>query len=405
MNFDIAMPLTLFAVTMVAMFLNKKVERKLKSTLEEKEFHVRDAVLLVAAMSVMVSLIVFIPQTAVMIMFLFSYSMLLFIFTYLFSDFKKNRAKTFCVAFLVVSFLAATISLISFGVNVTVAYGALGFYCLFGFTFLVLMHEENRVDKGERWYLAVLPPASFICLYLFFSRTPLWFPYLLDSFAVVFAVLIILYLGSLFTWKTSLIFVGLLTVMDIILVLFTGTMVSAARHVFTLRLPILISVPTVPMILTEWGWLYMSLGLGDFFFAGLISIQTMKKIGKSFAVLSIVTMSVSFFVFEVLMLNYGLRAFPGTLMIICGWLPLVLWKEKTEFLVLWKAKAKLFYMAFMTCSFLLATFGLINFGVYASVNYLATSTVAYGALALYCLFSIMFIAFLCEQNKSRIETG
>jgi hypothetical protein len=29
----------------------------------------------------------------------------------------------------------------------------------------------------------------------------------------------------------------------------------------------------------------------------------------------------------VLMLNYGFRAFPGTLMIICGWLPLVLWKK------------------------------------------------------------------------------
>ena len=114
MTFDIAKPLTLFAVTMVAKFLNKRVEGKLKSTLEEKEFRVRDAVLLVAAMSVMVSLIVLIPQTAVMIMFLFSYSMLLFIFTYLFSDFKKNGAKTFCVAFLVVSFLAATISLISF---------------------------------------------------------------------------------------------------------------------------------------------------------------------------------------------------------------------------------------------------------------------------------------------------
>jgi len=212
-------------------------------------------------------------------------------------------------------------------------------------------------------------------------------------------------LGSLFTWKTSLIFVGLLTVMDIILVLFTGTMVSAARHVFALRLPILISVPTVPMILTEWGWLYMSLGLGDFFFAGLISIQTMKKFGKNFAILPVVTMSVSFFVFEALMLNYGLRAFPGTLMIICGWLPLVLWKGKAELLVFWKTKAKLFYMAFMTCSFLLATFGLINFGVYTSVNYLATSTVAYGALALYCLFSIVFIAFLRRQNKLCVKTA
>jgi hypothetical protein len=324
MNFDIAMPLTLFTVTMIAMFLNKKVERKLKSTLEEREFHVQDAILLVAAMAVMVSVIVFIPQMAVMMMFLFAYSMLLFIFMYLFSDFKKTGAKMFCLAFLIVSFLAATISLISFGVNSMVAYGALAFYCLFGFTFLALLYEENRINTGERWYLAVLPPASFICLYLFFSRTPLWFPYLLDLFGTVFAVLIILYLGSLFTWKTSLIFVGLLTVMDIILVLFTGSMVSAARHVSGLRLPMLISVPTVPA-----STLYMSLGLGDFFFAGLIGLKTLKKFGKSFAVLSVIAMSISFFVFETLMLNYEWGALPGTLMIICGWLPMVLWKKQS----------------------------------------------------------------------------
>jgi len=234
-----------------------------------------------------------------------------------------------CLPFRVWLLLLAQLRLVLLGVSGPVAYGALGFYCLFAFAFLALVYEENRIDTGERWYLAVLPPATFICLYLFFSRTPIWFPYLLDLFAVVFAVLIILYLGSLFTWKTSLIFVGLLTIMDIILVLYTGTMVSAARHVFTLRLPILISVPTIPpIILTEWGWLYMSLGLGDFFFAGLIGIQTMKKFGKSFAVLSVVAMAISFFIFEILMLNYGLRAFPGTLMIICGWVPLVLWKMR-----------------------------------------------------------------------------
>lgn len=326
MTFDIAMPLTLFTVTIIAMFLSKRTEGKLKSTLEEKEFRVRDAVSLVAMMGVMVSLIAFIPQMAVMMMFLFSYSMLLFIFTYIFSDVGKTAAKMYCLMFLIASFLAATICLISF-VNSTVVYGALALYCLFGFTFLALMYEENRTDTEERWYLAVLPPASFICLYLFFSRTPIWFPYLLDLFGVVFAVLIILYLGSLFTWRTSLIFVGLLTVMDIILVLFTGSMVSAAKHVSSLRLPIMISVPTVPAILTEWGRAYMSLGLGDFFFAGLIGVQTLKKFGKSFAVLSVITMSMSFFVFEVFMLNYGLRAFPGTLMIICGWIPLLIWKK------------------------------------------------------------------------------
>jgi hypothetical protein len=327
MTFDIAMPLTLFTVTMIAMFLNEKVERKLKSTFEEREFRVRDAVLLVVAMGGMVSLIVFIPQMAVMMMFLFSYSMLLFMFTYLFSDTEKRGAKMFCSAFLVVTFLAATISLASFSSNRTIVYGAIGFYCLSGLAFLASIYEENRIETKERWYLAVLPPASFICLYLFFNMTPLWFPYLLDLFGIIFAILIILYLGSLFTWKTSLIFTGLLTVMDTILVLYTGSMVSAARHVHGLRLPIMISVPTVPAIFTEWGVLYMSLGLGDFFFAGLIGLQTLREFGKGFATLSVVAMSTSFFIFELLMLNSGLHAFPGTLMIICGWLPLVIGKK------------------------------------------------------------------------------
>lgn len=329
MTFDVAMPLTLFAVTMISMLLDKKVEKKLKFTFEERDFRIRDAVFLVATMGIVVSLIVFIPQIALMIMFLFAYSMLLFMFTYLFSDFETYRAKMFCLVFLAVSFSAATISLISFGMNSTIAHGALAFYCLFGFTFLALIYEVTRVGTRERWFLAVLPPASFVCLYLFFGGTSLWFPYLLDLFGVVFAVLITLYLGSLFTWKTSLIFVGLLTVMDIILVLFTGSMVSAARHISSLRLPMLISVPTVPAILTKWGVLYMSLGLGDFFFAGLISIQTLRKFGRNFAVLSVIAMSISFFVFETFMLTYEWRALPGTLMIICGWLPLVLWKNRT----------------------------------------------------------------------------
>ena len=115
--------------------------------------------------------------------------------------------------------------------------------------------------------------------------------------------------------------------MDIILVLFTGTMVSAAMHISSLRLPVLVSVPTIPVIITERGTVYMSLGLGDFFFAGLIGIQSLRKYGKQFALLSLVAMSISFFIFETILLNYKLGAFPGTLMIICGWLPLVAFKK------------------------------------------------------------------------------
>ena len=327
MNFDVAMPLTLFAVTMAAMFLGRKVEKKLKVVFEEKEFGVRDAILLVAAISVTVSLMVFIPQMAVMIMFLFAYSMLLFIFTYLFSDFKKAKARLFCTAFLIVSFVAATISLFNFGASSTVAYGALALYCLFGFAFIALLYEENRTNTKERWYLAILPPALFIVLYVFFSGTPIWFPYLLNLYGVVFAILIILYLGSLFTWKTSLIFVCLLTVMDIILVLFTGTMVSAATKTISLNLPVLITLQTLPAVEFKGKIVYMMLGLGDFFFAGLLAIQTFKKFGKNFATLSVIAMSASFFTFEAFLLTYRPGPFPGTLMIICGWLPLMLWKR------------------------------------------------------------------------------
>jgi len=259
-----------------------------------------------------------------MFIFLFAYSMLLFIFTFIFSDFQKSKAKFFCIAFLVVSFLAGLVSLISFGENSIAAYGAIAFFCLFGFTLVSLMYEDHRANKGERWYLAVLPPALFILLYVFFGNTFIWFPYLLDTYGTVFAILIILYLGSLFTWRATLIFVGLLTIMDTILVLYTGTMVSAAMHVMRLNLPILVSIPTVPTVVEEGRVLYMSLGLGDLFFAGLIGIQTMKKFGKSFAILSLIAMAVSFFIFETLMLNYRILAFPGTLMIICGWLPLTL---------------------------------------------------------------------------------
>jgi hypothetical protein len=326
MYFDFAMPLMLFIVTVVAMFWNGKVEGKLKSALEEREFSVRDSLMLVVTIGVTVSLVVFIPQLAIMLIFLFAYSMLLFIFTFIFSDFQKYKAKLFCITFLVISFLATFGSLFNIVENNMATHGAVAFLCLFGFALISLIYEGRRASTDERLYLAVMPPTLFILLYVFFSGTPIWQPYLLDSYGIIFAVLIILYLGSIFTWRTTLIFVGLLTIMDAILVLYTGTMVSAARNVIQLRLPILVSIPALPTIIEEGRILYMSLGLGDFFFAGLIGIQTMKKFGKSFAILSSITMAVSFSIFEALMLNYGLSAFPGTLMIICGWLPLLLLK-------------------------------------------------------------------------------
>lgn len=260
MIFDITMPLTLAVVTLVSWWLNQKTESMLKTTLEEKEFKTRDAVLLVTAMAVMVSAIFLLRDmiAPLMILFLFSYSTLLFIFTYIFSN--------------------------------------------------------------KRVYLAVIPPATFVLLYAFFSTTNVWQYYLSNAYGIIFAILITLYIGTLFTWKTTVVFTGLLTVMDIILVLVTGTMIEAAKTVSSLNLPVMVQLPVVPLIMNEAGDLGLTgLGLGDFFFAGLLAIQTHKKYGRKTAIASVAAMAISFGIFEIAMLSYWKRPLPGTFMIILGW--------------------------------------------------------------------------------------
>ena len=270
------MPLTLFAVTLVSLFLNQKTEGKLKENMQERPMGVWDAALLVGLMSVMIYLIVFVREVTYILMglFLFAYSMLLFTFTYLFAK--------------------------------------------------------------SRWYVGILTPAVFILLYLLLGQrlwpglqdTYLWTYYLANVYGLVFAVLITLYLAGLFTWKTTTIFGVLITIMDIILVFVTRTMVEAAKAAVSLKLPVMVLLPFVPPA-PELGF-GASLGLGDFFFAGLLTIQTFKKYGKQFAILSATAMAISFFIFDIFWMNYWRIPFAGTLIIICGWAPLVIWKQLTR---------------------------------------------------------------------------
>jgi hypothetical protein len=330
MNFDVVMPATLFAIATLATFLSGKVEDKLKAALGAKEFRVREAFLLVIAISLVVSIIVAIPQMAVTVIFLFAYSMLLFTFTYILSDLKRIQAELFCLIFAIISFSAGTVCLYySYFIDVYFTYCALALYGLCSFSFIAFIYEWRRNYTRERWYLAVLPPAMFLTLYISFNRTAAWFPYLLNLYGFVFAVLITLYFGSLFNWRTSIIFAGLLTIADVILVLLTRSMVSAAGHVLSLGLPAVVYLPTFP----QKG--AIQLGLGDFFFAGLLTTQTLKRFGRKIGFLSSVAIAISFFIFEAFLLNYGIQAFPGTLMIICGWLLIVLIKylrDKLRFL-------------------------------------------------------------------------
>jgi hypothetical protein len=263
MQFDIVMPLTLFLVTLVSLFLNQKTEDKLKSRLEG-EFGVRDVLLLVAAMVGMIVIIAFVRDIAspLLILFLFSYSTLLFTFGYVFS---KNR-----------------------------------------------------------WYVAVIAPIVFLTLFFFLRGTDIWKLYLVNIYGLIFAVLIVLYLAGLFTWKSVFYFAGIMTALDIILVLVTGTMVQAAQTTQKLELPVMVSLPIFPVLMERYVGGFMSLGLGDFFFAGLLAVHTFKKYGRKLALVSIVAMTVSFFVFLATLLSLDPMPFPGTLMIICGWAVIVL---------------------------------------------------------------------------------
>ncbi|MEM3642120.1 MAG: hypothetical protein QXH37_09390, partial [Candidatus Bathyarchaeia archaeon] len=240
MYFDIAMPLTLFTVTIISLLLNEKVEGKLKMVFEEKQLQGKDAVLLAVLMGVIITLIAtsikYGFENSLMVLFLFSCSILLFMFTY--------------------------------------------------------------VLLNRRWYLATVPPAVFILLYLLLRNTAIWLLYLANIYSAVFAILAILYLGCLFTWKATWVFACLITLLDILLVFVTKAMVDLAKTGLGLGLPIAVMVPIFPPIM---GINYfIGLGLGDFFLAGLLSIQILKRYGKTSAFLSVTAISIAFFIFEVI---------------------------------------------------------------------------------------------------------
>jgi hypothetical protein len=206
-------------------------------------------------------------------------------------------------------------------------YGALAFAVLALCSLFALAYALHKGEGKHRWYIAALSPALFLLLFVFFNGSLIWFPFLLDAYGLIFAVLIVLYLSSLFTWKTVIVFGVFLTALDIILVWVTGTMVSTANAVSGLGLPVLVAFPTIPLITAQGGIIFLKLGLGDFFFAGVLGTQTLNKFGKKTAVLSVFTMCISFALFELLLLNpTDFGALPATLPIILGWLPVAAWK-------------------------------------------------------------------------------
>jgi hypothetical protein len=350
---DLAMPIALLITIVIAMFLNKRVEGKLMATVEEKEFKTRDILLLVVFIAVMISVIAYtsiinpggITQNILQVLFLSSYTMLLFTFSYVFSNLSKVRAQLLSVGFGTVALVAGLASFLAPLTDSYTIHRATAFFIVSAFCFGAAVYEQKKaaapVKKG-RWYLAVQPAAIFILLFIFFNflyggSVEIWQPYLMDVFGFTFAILIILYLSSMFTWKTVGLFAALLTILDIILVIGTGTMVTAAHQFTGLGLPVLVYLPNVPFLYSaEGALLNRGLGLGDFFFAGILLIQTYKKFGQKTALISAVAMAVAFGIWEAFLgdilaalepiVGRNIGGFPGTLMIISGWIPIVVIK-------------------------------------------------------------------------------
>jgi hypothetical protein len=347
-SLDLAMPIALLVVVTVAMLLNKRVQGKLMETVEQKEFKLKDIILLVIFIAIAITVIalttMYAPgqvfQNILMIVFLGSYTMLLFTFSYVFSKLTKMRAQLISAGFGVASLIAALASLLSPLSDSYSIYRVIAFFVLSGFCFgATIFEQRKKVENKSRWYVAAQPPALFVLLFVFFNflyggTLQVWYPVLMDVFGFTFAVLIILYLSSMFSWKTVGLFAVLLTTLDIILVIGTGTMVVAAKQFTGLGLPVLVYLPNVPFVYSATGALLSrGLGLGDFFFAGVLAVQTFNKFGKKTALIAAVAMALAFGIWEAFLpdiitglipiVGRNIQGFPGTLMIISGWAPIV----------------------------------------------------------------------------------
>jgi len=83
MRFDVALPSVLFMVSAASLLLYVRHEKRIRTLFRGQRLRAREAVLMVLAMGLMITIIAFILQQAIMILCLFSYSAILYLFAYL----------------------------------------------------------------------------------------------------------------------------------------------------------------------------------------------------------------------------------------------------------------------------------------------------------------------------------
>ena len=205
-------------------------------------------------------------------------------------------------AVLMVAFMGLMVTAVVFipKLAVQIIFVAAYSYVMFSFTYVLL----------KRWYAAAILPIVFILSYTFY-----WKLWVFNIFVAVFAVMIPLYIGALFSWKTTWVFAAVLTVMDVIQVFGTGFMGESAVKMIELKLPVALLIPTFP------AGRMIGLGLGDIFLAGLLAVQTALKENRKAGILTAAAIASALFIFEVALFNVAyFRFFPATVVVIAGWL-------------------------------------------------------------------------------------
>jgi hypothetical protein len=81
---DVFLPSVLFLIGIIIVFLYSRLDKKVGQLFGGQELRLEHIVLLVAAMGAMVTLLVFVPDQSMLVLFSFAYVVSLFLFTYLF---------------------------------------------------------------------------------------------------------------------------------------------------------------------------------------------------------------------------------------------------------------------------------------------------------------------------------
>ncbi len=168
-----------------------------------------------------------------------------------------------------------------------------------------VLNLTSLIVTGNRWLSIILPSIFYLCFFFF------WNIKLLNLFAIILAFGTSLILASTFSWRSSLAFVAILTLIDVIHVFGTKMMVEVGQKGIQLGLPIMLLLPTYP----AKG--YLGFGLGDLFVASLITVRNWERFGGRAGLLTSIHIALFLGLMIPIVERFG--ALPATVFISAGW--------------------------------------------------------------------------------------